>query len=99
MLLSLEAEWVVLSEAVKEIMIMIQLLRCMKMSVKLPVMVRVDNIGAISMASNIITMTCSKHVDTRNKYVNKYLEERVVKIIFLSLLKITTFSKNFKCKI
>ena len=40
---SSEAEWVMISEAVKEIMVLTKLLRCMKVSV-LPVMVRVDDV-------------------------------------------------------
>ena len=41
---SSEAEWVALSEAAKEVMFMIQLLGSMKISVKLPIMIRVDNV-------------------------------------------------------
>ena len=44
MLLSSEAEWVALSEAVEEVMFMAQLLGNMKISVKFPVKVRLDNI-------------------------------------------------------
>ena len=46
-LLSSEAEWISLSEAVKEIIFVLQLLGAMKIKVELPVIVRVDNIGAI----------------------------------------------------
>ena len=52
---SSEAEWVVFSKAVKEEMFVIQLLGSMKISVKLPVMVSVHNVGDIFMASNITT--------------------------------------------
>ena len=55
----------------------------MKILVKLPVMVRVDIIGAIFMASNITTMSHTKHIDIRYKYVNEYVEDRVVRIIFV----------------
>ena len=44
----------------------------MKISVKYPVMVKVDNVSAILMASNITTTSCTKHVDIRDKYVSKY---------------------------
>ena len=54
----------------------------MKIS-KYPVMVKVDNIGAIFMANNITTTCDTKHVDTRYKYFNKYVEDRVVKIFFV----------------
>ena len=55
----------------------------MKIVVKYPVMVRVNNIGAIFMASNN-TITChSKHEDMRYKYVNEYVEDGVVAIVFV----------------
>ena len=47
-LASSEAEYI--SEAVKEVMFVSQLLGSMKISVKLPIMVRADNVG---MASHI----------------------------------------------
>ena len=53
-----EAVWVDLSEAVKGVTFVIQLLGCMKISVKLSVMVRVDNVGAVFMASK----SCTRHV-------------------------------------
>ena len=66
---------------------------------KLPVMVRVDNIGAIFMASNITTMSCMKHVNIRYKYVNKYVEEEVVKISFSKSAKNDSniLTKKIKC--
>ena len=54
----------------------------MKILVKYQVMVRVNNIGVIFMASNITTTCHTKHVDIRYKYVNEYVEDRVVKIMF-----------------
>ena len=63
MLSSSEAEWVALSEGVKEVMFVTQLLGSTKISVKLPVMTRVDNVGAIFMASNITTMSGTKYED------------------------------------
>ena len=80
---SSEAEWVALSEAVKEIMFVLQLLENMKIKVKLPVTVRVDNVGAIFMSKNISTSNCTKHVDIRTKYVNEYVEDGIIKIIFV----------------
>ena len=46
-LFSQEAKWVALLEALKEVMFVIQLLRSIKFLVKLPVMVRVNNVGVI----------------------------------------------------
>ena len=52
-----------MSKAEKEIMYMIQLLVSIKMLVKLQVMVGVDNVGAIFMASIINTMSCKMFMD------------------------------------
>ena len=54
---SSEIEYIALSEAVKEVMFILQLLGSIKILVEYSVMVRVDNIGDIVMASNITT-TC-----------------------------------------
>ena len=65
----------------------------MKILIKYSVMIRVDNIGAIFMASNITTTCHIKYVNIWYKYINEYAEDGVVKIIFFILLKMTvTFS-------
>ena len=35
------------------------------------------------MASNITTICCTRHVDIRYNYMNEYIEDEVVKIIFI----------------
>jgi hypothetical protein len=80
---SSEAEWIALSEATKEIMFVLQLLKSMHIKVELPITVRVDNIGAIWMSQNVNTSNRTKHVDIRTKYVNEYCEDGVLKIIFV----------------
>ena len=55
----------------------------MKISVQYPVMVRVNNVGAIFMAINITTTSCAKNVDIRYKFVNEYVEDETVKIVFV----------------
>ena len=64
-------------------MFVVQLLGSMKIMVDYPVMVRVDNVGVIFMVSNITTTCCTKHVDIQYKYVNEYVEDGVVKIVFV----------------
>ena len=60
-----------------------QLLQSMKILVKLPVMLRVDNVGFIFMTGNVTAKSSIKHVNTRYKYVNKYTEDGRVKIVFV----------------
>ena len=52
---SSEAENVAMSESIKEVMFVIQLLGSMRISVKYQVTLRVDNVSAIFMAINITT--------------------------------------------
>ena len=68
---------------------MVQLLESLKMSVELPIVVRVDNVGAIFMSKNISTTSRSKHVDIRTKFVNEFCEDEIVKKSFLSNHKTT----------
>ena len=59
--------------------------------------VHVDNTGAIFMFNKNINMVSgTKHVDVRTKYVNKYCEDGVVKIIFVQPANNDTdiFTKN-----
>ena len=80
---SSEAEWIAASEAVKEVMFVYQLIKGVGIKVSLPIVVRVDNVGAIFMSKNITTTGRTKHVDVRFKYVNEYVEEGIVKIVFV----------------
>ena len=80
---STEAEYVAISEAVKELLFVIQVLEMMMIKVTFPIIVCVDNIGAIFMSGNITTTSRTKHVDIRYKYVNEYAEDGVIKIIFV----------------
>ena len=50
-------------------------------SVKLPVMARVDNMGAIFIGGNIATTSHTKHMDIRHKCVIVFVESGIVKIV------------------
>ena len=84
---SSKAEWVALLEAAKEIMFMIQFLRSMKISIELPVIVRVDSIGTIFMASKISVKCHTKHLDIKYKYENEDMEDGIVKINFVQYVE------------
>ena len=80
---SCEAEWIALSKAVKDVIFLVRLLESMEIEVRLPVMVRVDNVGAIFLSENITTSNNSKHVDIHSKFVKEYCENGIVKILFV----------------
>ena len=78
-----EAKYVALSEVVKELKFIIQVLETMKVNVKLPITVHVDNVGAIFMATNQTSSDRTKHVDVRYHFVREFIEDGVVKIKFV----------------
>ena len=80
---SAEAEWVALSEAVKEIKFLIQLCENVQIKVELPVIVRVDNNAAIFMSKNVTTTSRTKHVDVRTKFVRELQQDGVISIVFV----------------
>ena len=80
---SSEAEFVALSEAAKEIKFIVQVMLSIGIEVELPVIVRVDNVGAIFMAENVSTSPRTKHVDVRYHFVREFVEDGFIKIIFV----------------
>jgi len=65
-------------------------------SVKLPIIVRVDNVGAIFMAENLTTSQRTKHVDIRYHFVREFVEDGFIRIIFVRTKKnrADIFTKN-----
>ncbi len=55
----------------------------MKINVNLPIIICVDNIGAIFMTKNITTFRHSKHVDICCKFVTEYIEDGIIRDIFV----------------
>ena len=72
-----------LSEATKELIFLLQLLKAMKINVTLPIVVNVDNMGTLFMSKNINTTVRSKHIVVRTIYVNEYVEDGVLKIVYV----------------
>jgi len=80
---SSEAEFYALGEAVKEVPFLVQLLLFMEVSIKLPVPVHVDNIGAIYMSEGNIQGGRTKHIDIKYKYVNSLQNDGLIKTQFV----------------
>jgi len=80
---SSKAEFVALSEAVKEIKFVVQVLESIGVKVKFPIIVRVDNVGAIFMAENVTNSQRTKHVDIRYHFVREFVVDGYIKIIFV----------------
>ncbi len=93
---SSKAEYVALSEAAKEVKIVAQIMMSMGIPVKFPIIVRVDNVGAIFMSKNITTSQKTKHVDIPYHFVHEFMEDGFIKIIFVQTKenRADIFTKN-----
>ena len=80
---SMEAEYVAVSEVCMEIMFVKQILEFLKIKVEFPITVHCDNVGAIFLGYNQKNSQRTKHVDIRHHYVRQYVEDGIVKIIFV----------------
>jgi hypothetical protein len=77
---SSEAEYVAISESVKEIKFIYYLLKDVGIDINLPIIVKTDNIGAIFMAQNASLGMRTRHVDTRYHFIRENLGEGIIKI-------------------
>jgi hypothetical protein len=80
---STEAEYYAVSEAVKEILFVVQILMDMGIAVETPITVRVDNMGAVFMTANPSSGSRTRHVDTRWHFVRELAQEGLVEILFV----------------
>ena len=78
-----EAEYMALSEVVKESKFIVQLLQTMNIEVELPITVYVDNVGAIWLSNNRTTSDRTKHIDIRTSFIKKYQEDGKIIIKFV----------------
>ena len=79
---SSEAELVAASEAVKEVLFVLQVLNSIGITVETPVIVRVDNMGAIFMAENASSSTRMRHIHIRWHFTRNLTRDKVIKIVF-----------------
>ena len=78
-----EAEYMALSEVLKELKFIVQLLQTMNIEVELPITVYVDNVGAIWLSNNRTTSDRTKHIDIRTSFVKEYQEDGKIIIKFV----------------
>ena len=78
-----EAEYMALSEVVKELKFIVQLLQIMNIEVELPITVYVDNVGAIWLSNNRTTSERTKHIEIRTSFVKEYQEDGKIIIKFV----------------
>ena len=91
-----EAEYIALSEVVKELKFIVQLLQTMNITVELPITVHVDNVGAVWLSNNRNTRDRTKHIEIRSYFVKEYQEdgETVIKFVKSEDNEADIFTKN-----
>ena len=91
-----EAEYMALSEVVKELKFIVQLLQTMNIKVELPIIVHVDNVGVIWLSNNRTTSDRTKHIDIRTSLVKEYQEDGkiIIKFVKSEDNKADIFTKN-----
>ena len=91
-----EAEYMALSEVVKELKFIVLLLQTMNVEMELPITVHVDNVGAISLSNNRTASDWTKHIDARSSFVKEYQEDAkpIIKFVKLEDNKTDIFTKN-----
>jgi hypothetical protein len=98
---STEAEYIALSEAAKEIKFVSQVLVSLGMKVKYPIIVKVDNIGAIFMSENVTATNRTRHIDTRYHFVHELIEDGLILVQFVRTdhNKADPYTKNAKADV
>ena len=98
---STEAEYYAISEAAKEAKFVYQLLKGLGIKIELPIIMRVDNVGAIFMSENPGGSSRTRHIDTRYHFVKEFIEDGFIKIIFVKSAenKSDGFTKNTSCDV
>jgi hypothetical protein len=80
---STEAEYFALSEIAKEAIFVKQVIDSMGMNLIFPIVIQVDNVGAIYLAKNYTTSQRTKHIDIRTHFVRQFVEDGIIKVVFV----------------
>ena len=80
---STEAEYMAVSEIATEILFIRSMLEFLGVKVELPIEVNVDNIGAIYLSKSATSSNRTRHIDTRYHFVREYIENGILKIVFV----------------
>jgi hypothetical protein len=98
---SSEAEYHALSETVKEVKFITQVIESLGQSVSKPIMIYVDNVGAIFVAENHSATKHTRHIDARYHFVREYIADGQIQIVFVKSEnnKSDIFTKNVQGEI
>ena len=98
---STEAEYVACSQGATEMEFVRQILESMGVRVKLPMLLNVDNTGAINLANNWSTTGKTKHIDVRFHYLQELVDQGMIKLNFVRLEENVAdiFTKNLSASL
>jgi hypothetical protein len=97
---STEVEYVAVSEAVREVKFVYQVMESLKIKVKLTIRVNVHNVGAIFLVKKKNANERTKHVNARYHYVQELIKENFVEVVFVPTKEniVGIFTKNLDIK-
>jgi len=82
-----EAEYMAISATIQEVMWIYQLLEELKLPVKRPIELLCDNRAAISISSNDVNHSRTKHIDIRHHYIRDMIKKEYVKVSWIDTNK------------
>lgn len=80
---SSEAKLIALSEAIKKIRFIYEVLTSIKIVVKTPIVCHIDNVGTIFIAENGQATPKSKYMNIKAKFVIQFVVNKFIKVIFV----------------
>ena len=80
---STEAEYYASSETAKELLFIYNLVISMEKDLELPIIMNVDNTGAIYLANNYSTGPRTKHIDIQTHFVRDLIINGILKVVFI----------------
>ena len=78
-----KAKYIVISELCAELLFVRRILNFLGKKIDYPIILCWNNVGAIFLAHNTKTSHRTKHIDTRYHFVCKYVEDNMLKIMFV----------------
>ena len=72
-----------MSEVSMEVIFIKNVLVFLGVNLEFPIVIHCNNVGAIYLANNAKTPGHTKHIDTQYHYVREFIEDGIVKIIFV----------------
>ena len=80
---STESEYYAMSELCTELIYIKHILEFLNVQMMYPMIVRVDNVGAMFLANNPALNQRTKHISVRQHFIREHVENGLIKIIFV----------------